>query len=303
MRSVEESNNKLTSRNLLSASRIVGLSECSSSPLWISKLRIILWIGGILLLGWPGRVWADPAWVDTLSADGRRAVKVTKAVLVSPFHAQTSDWLVAGGVAAGVLLSATIETDVRDEVRSWDQAWLGTVDDVGHTFQNSALYFATAGAFYVGGYAAKRSALRRIGPELVVSYAVAQAGTQLIKHTMGRARPYLNRGHADFHGPTTNDDRLSFWSGDVTTAFVLASVLSAEARRPVVTVLLYGLAATTAFQRMHLDRHWLSDVLAAAAWSTAVGVNVVKIEKRRLKNENGHRLSFHLLPTGITAEW
>lgn len=230
-------------------------------------------------------------------------MKVTETVLASPFHARTRDWVAAGGIAAGVLLSATIETNARHEVRSWDQDWLGTVDDIGHTFQNSGLFFATAGAFYVGGYAAKRPALRRIGPELVVSYAVAQAGTQLFRHLVGRARPDENRGARYFAGPTWNDQYHSFWSGDVTTAFTLASVLSAEAHRPAITVLLYGLAATTAFQRLHTDRHWLSDVLAAAVWSSAVGVNVVKSEKRKSKNENGSRLSFHLLPSGVSAEW
>lgn len=59
MRSAEELNNKLTSRQSDTPIADFGMSVCWPVRLfflllWISKLRIILWVGGILLLGGAG---------------------------------------------------------------------------------------------------------------------------------------------------------------------------------------------------------------------------------------------------------
>jgi membrane-associated phospholipid phosphatase len=231
--------------------------------------------------------------------------KVTTRLVTAPLRASTRDWVVAGALAGAVALTAALDKDVRGEAVSWDRPWINTVDDVGHTFQKTPLFFATAGAFYVGGYAADQPKIRRTGRELVVAFVVAQAGTQLMKSVAGRARPDQNEGSGKFIGPTLKDSHSSLWSGDVTTAFTLASVLSAEVRHPAVTVLLYGLAASTAFQRVHTERHWLSDVAAAAVWSTAVGIGTVKIENRKLKIEkqSGKSVSFRLMPMGVAVEW
>jgi membrane-associated phospholipid phosphatase len=227
--------------------------------------------------------------------------KVTRHVVSAPFHASGRDWIGAGALAAAVGFTFPLDEHVRSEVVTWDGSWTSTVDDIGHTFQQTPLFFGTAVGFWGVGYAAKKPELRRIGPELVVGFAVAQAGTQLVKHLAGRARPYLDEGSGKFRGPTLKDHHLSFWSGDVTTSFVLASVLSEEARQPLITVLLYGLASTTAFQRIHTDHHWLSDVTAAAVWSSAVGVNVVRFARAESHDNRARGVTF--VPLGIQVRW
>ena len=219
--------------------------------------------------------------MDAVATDGKRIGCMTERLVRAPFHARIKDWVGVGALVAGVAFTAALDRDTKGDAASWDQPWMNTADDIGHTFQQTGLFFATAGAFYVGGYAAHQPKIRRIGPELIVAFAVSQAGTQVMKHLAGRARPDQGDGPWHFVGPTMDDQFHSLWSGDVTKAFVMASVLSAEAKHPAVTILLYGLASATAFQRIHADRHWLSDVVSAAVWSTAVGIGTVKIGNRK----------------------
>jgi undecaprenyl-diphosphatase len=148
---------------------------------------------------------------------------------------------------------------------------------------------------YGYGLLADQSAARRIGLEIVEAYAIAGAGTQIVKHLMGRSRPYRDEGYLLFAGPILRNSRHSFPSGDVTVAFTLSSVLAAEAKSAPVTILLYGLASMTAFQRLHRDQHWLSDVLGGAAWGTAVGLGVVHMHRKgRTRN-----VSLVVRPDGV----
>ena len=261
--------------------------------MWISKLRIILLLAGIAaFFGLPGSTLGVSAWRDTVVTDGQRMGKITGKLVSSPLRARTKDWVVVGMAATLVGVSALQDEAIPSEITNLENAPNSVVDDIGHTFQQTSLFFGTAGAFYVGGLAADRPAWRRVGQELVVAFTVASIGTQLVKLTTGRARPDQHEGAGHFVGPTLDDQFHSFWSGDVTKAFVLASVLSAEAKHPAVTIALYGLATTTAYQRVHADRHWFSDVLSAALWSTAVGIGTVKVSEH-----------VHATPTGFSATW
>jgi membrane-associated phospholipid phosphatase len=284
-----------------------GLSDSSSCPLWISKLRIILWLVGLAVVASPADSWAEAAWRDTVNTDGQHMLVVTERLVSAPFHAPARGWLTAGVITAATLSTMVFDTDVRREVQSWDASWLGTVDDVGHTFQRVDLFFGTTALIYAAGLSPNRPTVRRVGEDLVVAFAVASTGTQVVKHLAGRARPNQNDGPRRFIGPTLDDSHQSFWSGDVTTAFTLASVLSAEIKRPVATVLLYGLATTTAVQRIHTDHHWFSDVACAAVWSTAVGIGTVKLSRKleiqTPKSDSDKGLKLELTPVGLTATW
>jgi membrane-associated phospholipid phosphatase len=167
------------------------------------------------------------------------------------------------------------------------------------------LFLGTTAATYAVGLAADQPRLKRIGQELIVAFAVAAAGTQLVKHAMGRARPDQGDGPGHFVGPTLDDQFHSLWSGDVTKAFTLASVLSEEIGHPAVTITLYSLATATAFQRIHTNRHWFSDVVSAAVWSTAVGIGTVRINKFEIRNSKleSEGLKLHVIPTGLLVSW
>ena len=213
-------------------------------------------------------------------------------MLRAPFHGTPKDYAIAGGLAAGILLASSLDRTVRGEVQGWHDGWLRTVDDVGYDYHLSSVTFVTAGGLYAAGLISGGDGLRRTGVEIVEAFCFAHAGTQTVKHLAGRHRPYNNDGPFVFSGPVLEDRYLSFPSGDVTNAFAFSTVLASELQHPAATVILYSLASATLFQRLHRDRHWLSDTLGGAIWSTAVARAVVLYNRQ----QNRHRSALELAP-------
>lgn len=219
-------------------------------------------------------------------------------VTCSPFHAAPRDYWLAGALTAGVLASSTLDRTVRSDLPHWRDGWTATADDIGWGYSRSRVLFGSAGALYLTGLVASSDDLRRTGQEIVEAFCIAHAGTQTIKHLVGRSRPYNNEGPFRFYGWSLDNHHLSFPSGDVTNAFVLSTVLAREIGHPAASVALYGLAGTTLFQRLHHDRHWTSDTFAAAIWATAVSRAVVHQHKKL--RDGKAQLSILPTPSGVT---
>jgi membrane-associated phospholipid phosphatase len=211
-----------------------------------------------------------------MASDVGCAATTTWQVMTSPFHARGQDYLLAGGVLGAVALTSLADRSVRASARDSDVPWQRTVADVGHWYQTTWVTAGAACGLYATGLLFDRPNVRRTGMEVAEAFALASAGTQILKTTVGRDRPYAEKGPYHFVGPHLKNKHSSFPSGDVTTAFALSTVLAAEARSVPVTVAVYTLAATTAFQRLKRDQHWLSDTVGAAVWATAVGLSVVR---------------------------
>jgi membrane-associated phospholipid phosphatase len=228
------------------------------------------------------------SFTDTLIADGRSFGEISLRMCLAPFHANGKELLEAAGLVGVVALSSTLDRQIRKDMHKLNYPWAETVSDVGHVYQSTYVTFAAATALYGYGWWRDNSAVRRLGIEVIEAFAISGAGTSLLKHLVGRDRPFLERGAYHFVGPNWNsNDHLSFVSGDVTVAFALTSVLSAEAKSVPVTILLYSLATATSFQRLHADRHWFSDTVGAAVWGTTVGLGVVHLNRRDARTRVG----------------
>lgn len=139
---------------------------------------------------------------------------------------------------------------------------------------------------------------------LVEAEAVAIAGllTNVMKHAIGRPRPYTTLAEADVaerdRGQLAHDLRAagrshSFPSGHSTLAFAaatsLATVLTLDApptrRAKVVIALAWSLglltAGTTAALRVVAGKHYPSDIVAGSAIGAAVGVVTPLLHARR----------------------
>jgi membrane-associated phospholipid phosphatase len=200
-------------------------------------------------------------------------------MLQTPFRGEAKDYAIAGGIVVGIAALSTLDRSVRNVADSSGGNWAENVADVGHFYQRTGLTFSVAGAFYVAGLLSNEPSLRRTGQEVIESFCIAGLGSQLVKRTVGRDRPGAENGPYHFAGPNWKDVHQSFPSGDTVVAFCLSTVLAAEAKSLPVSIALYSLAAATAFQRLHRDRHWLSDTVGGAAWGTAVGWGVVRAHR------------------------
>ncbi len=159
--------------------------------------------------------------------------------------------------------------------------------------------YALVGATYVIGRVAHERRTSDVSLHTGVAMLAAGGVTQVLKRTLGRARPYvvhdtnsgnwkLFRGFRELRG----GDYLSLPSGHATTAFALASALSNElsyediAHAGAIRPVLYVAASTVAAARVYHDRHWASDVMMGAAVGYATGRLVTRWEHRDRKRAN-----------------
>jgi membrane-associated phospholipid phosphatase len=132
---------------------------------------------------------------------------------------------------------------------------------------------ALLGASWIAGRATHRPevvATAQDGLEAVI--LAAGVITPMLKLTTGRARPLKGEGPASLH-PFGGD--LSFPSGEVTEAFAIASVVSAHTDQRWLQGTVWTLAGAVGWERMRLDAHWASDVVAGALIGASVGHWVV----------------------------
>jgi membrane-associated phospholipid phosphatase len=203
---------------------------------------------------------------------GKRLLEDLRALISKPPHMDASDWTNLG--LASLAVGATATLDPR--VRTWAQDHRSTSSD---NFAKSIRplgswgAFATLGATWLAGKAWSRPGLVSTAEDgLEASIIAAGLVTPVVKEIVGRERPSYGKGHASF---SPFSGRASFPSGDVTLAFSVASVVATHASSVWLEGTAWGLAGLVGWERVHLDQHWASDVVAGALVGSAVGEWVV----------------------------
>jgi membrane-associated phospholipid phosphatase len=201
----------------------------------------------------------------------------TKEVFTAPARWNTQDWLVLGGIAAGIGTVAAFDKDIERAIRG---ARNDTVTNVFDNVQPLGNEYAIGivGAFYVYGEFFKDPRAKTTALDAISATAIASGiATNSFKYVIGRGRPTDGHGAYNFR-PFSGQD--SFSSGHTTEAFVLASVISEHYDSLWVQVPAYGLASAVGYARLNNNRHWPSDVLAGAAIGTFVGKTVVHFNQK-----------------------
>jgi membrane-associated phospholipid phosphatase len=229
---------------------------------------------------------AHAEWtVPSLGHLPRRIGNDFKALVTQPLRFDSRDWTrFALGVGA-VGVAAAFDARLRDAVQARS----------GASTRNLAKRMRPLGAW---GGVATMGVLLGVG-ELTHDANLASTGadgleaslfaggviTPVLKELTGRPRPNAGLGSGDFE-PVSRAQ--SFPSGEATEAFTLAAVVSRHATSPVVRGLAWGLAGLVGWERMVLDAHWASDVVAGALIGTTVGAWV---SDRSRAEMGGHPLS------------
>ena len=130
--------------------------------------------------------------------------------------------------------------------------------------------------FYLAGVAYSAPRWRRTALQMTLAGAGAGLLAQIIKYTVGRARPELWLGpfqHA-------RASATSFPSGHTVGAFALAGILLFTSPSRALRIAAAIVAAAVGLSRILAFRHWTSDVVASAAVGLIVAWTVSQLTKQ-----------------------
>ena len=230
-------------------------------------------------LGTPSRVSPLAAPVEDLFKKNYWYLVLldVKEVFTAPVRWDTRDWLVLGGVAAGIGTVAAFDEDIQRAIQRHRNPTVKDIFDGVEPFGNEYA-IGVVGTFYVAGEIFKDPRAKTTALDCISASAIASGiVTNSLKYVIGRSRPIDREGAYKFQ-PFSGRD--SFSSGHTSEAFALASVISEHYPSPWVQVTSYGLASMVGYARLLDKRHWTSDVLAGAAIGTFVGKAVVHFNQK-----------------------
>jgi membrane-associated phospholipid phosphatase len=198
----------------------------------------------------------------------------------SPTRLDTKSALITLGVI-GVGVGLYFEDE---NIRDFFQDNKGSVGDalspIAEKFGFWPAGLAFLAAYGGSGYLMENEKMQETAYLAFQSFLVANAISVSVKYGTGRARPKRDKGSRSFKPFSFNTSDTAFPSGHTTVAFSLASVFADEYENPWVGVLAYGLATSTAWERLYDDKHWASDVWAGFVLGTVVGKSVVYLHKK-----------------------
>lgn len=220
------------------------------------------------------------------------------------------------GVFTGLaLLAYPVDDDLRTSVRGvgpQQDRVLDGMAEFGYAYGGPGV-IGLGLALWGGGSIARKSTVAASGLRALEAIAVSGTITAALKGVFGRARPRVSPDDkSDFKfgrgfrsGIESDGDFSSLPSGHSTVSFAFAAAVTSEVafRAPehvrTVAVLTYGAAAVTAWSRMHMDAHWLSDVTLGAGIGMVSGWAVTRWHRTRPDNRIDRWLLRPVLASGV----
>jgi len=194
-----------------------------------------------------------------------------------------NDWLKLGLISAGTfLIIETADEPIREVVLKNQQYFNSVPIKIGNIWGDWYPTVIIAGGFVLHAWVDANSSSKKIAFEIVQAGLYTEILTQIIKHSLGRARPYKELGATAFKPFSfLGWDFTSFPAGHTSWAFSLSTVLSRNAKQDWLKVLAYLPAGLTFVARVYQDHHWTSDNFLAAALGYFIATWVVdKHEKK-----------------------
>jgi membrane-associated phospholipid phosphatase len=151
------------------------------------------------------------------------------------------------------------------------------------------------GSLYAVGRVGRFERVADLGLHGTEAILFATVVGNVVKGTVGRARPYAvaDTNAHDFEfwrGYRRGSDYSSFPSGHTLTGFAAASAVTAETNRwwPhstwFIAPIMYGGATMIGLSRLYNDKHWASDVVMAAGIGTLSGIKIVRFNHSHPRN-------------------
>jgi membrane-associated phospholipid phosphatase len=204
-------------------------------------------------------------------------VSDTWSITKSPVRWRWKGWLTAAAVAGA---TTGLVYGVDERVRR-DSLGNETFEEFGEDIRwlgNGPGLAALTGGFALTGWIFDRPKDLETARLLLEASAAGFVFTTAGKYTIGRSRPRTNRGPFAF-SPFSGE--VSMPSGETTSAFIMAGVVTSQYPQWWVQLTAYSLATAVGAGRIALDAHWTSDVFISAALGIAVSKAVVHFNRKR----------------------
>jgi membrane-associated phospholipid phosphatase len=234
---------------------------------------------------------------ESLKSLGQMALTDTVTILGAPIHWTAQNWLVFGGVAAGVVAAGfAFDYPMRNKTQANQTGALNEMTKIVEPF-GEGYSFAVLGIYGIAGYVfhapdAKETFFDGVMASILASGII----TPTLKFVIGRDRPSQSTSSTVFHPFQGSDNSMP--SGHATQAFAVASVISAHSDEVWVSVTAYTIAGLVGFARIYHNAHWTSDVTAGAAIGTFVGRGIVVLNDRLRKGDGKVHIAFAPLISG-----
>ena len=197
-----------------------------------------------------------------------------RALVLAPTEWRGREWGRLGLGVGLVVASSALDEPIHSALDQGHSSEVDRVADGLRPLGQEAGIALFAGAWAVGKatHRPKWVALGQDGLEasLIASGLIVPA----LKSISGRPRPRDSHAIEEQFGFFSGEQ--SFPSGEATQVFALASVLASHADSRWVQSAAYGVAGLLAVNRIAVDAHWTSDVVAGALIGTAIGRWVVR---------------------------
>jgi membrane-associated phospholipid phosphatase len=210
-----------------------------------------------------------------------------KLYFTAPIRWDSTDWLYFGGTLAAIGAAHEYDATVRRHFAIGDRAALDGKDP------NSTRDAVPAAAVVVGTLAFATllgdSAGRTEGFTMIEAGGFSSLTAIGLKYAAGRARPNETAKVDDWRVGAS-----SFPSLHSSAAFAIGAVLAesgGDDYRWVRRFLGYGMAAATAYIRVHDNEHWLSDTVAGAA----IGIATARFTVNR-RDDRAHQVHISVAP-------
>jgi membrane-associated phospholipid phosphatase len=184
-------------------------------------------------------------------------------------------WPEALGFAAITGITFATDASIRATVQGHNSSFRNSVAYVGNAFGYAKNVYPALLLGTLGGKVIGASDLYRVSWRALKSTALAGGATLVLKSLVGRRRPDVSPDDPYQFRPITFSS-ASLPSGHTTVAFSFAASLAMETKSVLPDIVLYGLAATTIFARVHVDKHWASDTIVGAG----LGILAARIVRR-----------------------
>jgi len=211
-------------------------------------------------------IYDDTGIVHPFKRMPRYILHDQKAIWTSPIHTAKSDikwWAIFGGATAVAI--ASDHWTVRQLPNSSSQV---SVSNWASRAGSAYSLIPVSAGFYFIGSLKHEERFRETGLIAFETLIDANIVGEVVKLAANRARPTEGNGRGQFGDSPNGRWNSSFPSGHAINTWALASVIAHEYPKPVVYVIVYGLATTVVAARVGARRHFPGDVLAggAAGW-------------------------------------